>query len=328
MRSVKKIAFGTLDGVEIVKYTLTCAGVEADVMTCGATLTALRVPDREGKPVNVVFGHATLEEYLTKPGYHGATVGRFANRIGKSQFVINGETFRVSANEGDNCLHGGSKGFDKRVWTVAKEQDDLLQLTYLSPDGEEGFPGNLTVTVTYRLTADKGLAIEYDAVSDKDTVINLTNHSYFNVGGTDTTTDSLLLHVDADRITPADEELIPHGEFRNVEGTLFDFRTPKPFIGDLSADPVLGKRGCYDENFVLNGSGMRRIATLEGGDRGIALEVFTDRPGMQIYTGNPNGIALETQNFPNAVNCPQYPSAILRAGERYQTSTEYRFHNV
>ncbi|MBE6956717.1 MAG: galactose mutarotase [Ruminococcaceae bacterium] len=325
---MKKVTFGTLNGVEIIKYTLSCGGMEADVMTYGATLTALRVPDREGKPVSVVFGHETLEDYLTKSGYHGATVGRFANRIGKSRFVIDGVTYHVSANEGANCLHGGKTGLDKRIWTVVREQEDLLQLHYLSPDGEEGFPGNLDLTVTYRLTAEMGLVIEYDAVSDKDTVISLTNHSYYNVGGVDTTTAGLLLHIDADRITPADEELIPHGEFRDVEGTLFDFRAPKPFVGDLSADPVLGKRGCYDENFVLNGSGMRRIATLEGGDRGLKLEVFTDQPGMQIYTGNPNAIALETQNFPNAVNCPQYPSPLLRAGEHYRTSTEYRLHNV
>ena len=325
---MKQVTFGTLDGVEIIQYTLTCAGVEADIMTYGATLTALRVPDREGKPVNVVFGHETFEEYLTKPGYHGATVGRFANRIGKSCFEINGVTYHVSANEGANCLHGGNKGLDKRVWTVVQAREDMLRLNYLSPDGEEGFPGNLDVTVTYRLTADRGLVIEYDAVSDRDTVISLTNHSYYNVGGVETTTEGLLLHIDADRITPADEELIPHGEFRDVTGNLFDFRTPKLFVGDLSADPVLGKRGCYDENFVLNGSGMRRIATLEGGNRGIALEVFSDQPGMQIYTGNPNAIALETQNFPNAVNCPEYPSPLLRAGEHYRTSTEYRFHNV
>lgn len=313
------------DGKTVSLYTLKNDKMEADVLTYGGTVTAIRVPDREGNLMNVVLCHENLTDYAHKKGYVGALVGRFGNRIGNAAFCIDGTEYKVSVNEKGNCLHGGLKGFDKKHWMVVSEKETELVLSYVSPDGEEGFPGNLEVTVIYSLTESGGLRIAYKAVTDRDTTINLTNHSYFNPNGQEEPTDGLLLSIDADGITAVDEALIPHGEFTQVEGTLFDFRQERPFICDLSSDPVLGKRGCYDENFVLNGEGFRCISTLYSAKTGILLETYTDQPGMQIYTGNKKGIALETQNFPNAINCPNFPNAILRAGDTYHTETEYRF---
>ena len=312
------------DGKTVALYTLKNEKIEADILTFGGTVTAIRVPDREGNFVNVALSHENLTDYAHKRGYVGALVGRFGNRIGGAKFTIDGTEYSVSVNEKGNCLHGGLKGFDKQHWKVLSAKETKLVLSYLSPDGEEGFPGNLEVTVTYSLT-ESGLLLDYKAVTDKDTTINLTNHSYFNPNGQGDTTDGLLLTIHADAITKVDEELIPHGEFTSVEGNLFDFRKARPFICDLSSDPVLGKRGCYDENFVLSGEGFRCVSTLYSAKTGILMETYTDQPGMQIYTGNKKGIALETQNFPNAINCPNFPSAILRAGDTYETKTEYRF---
>ena len=312
------------DGKTVALYTLKNEKIEADILTFGGTVTAIRVPDREGNFVNVALSHENLTDYAHKRGYVGALVGRFGNRIGGAKFTIDGTEYSVSVNEKGNCLHGGLKGFDKQHWKVLSAKETKLVLSYLSPDGEEGFPGNLEVTVTYSLT-ESGLLIDYKAVTDKDTTVNLTNHSYFNPNGQGDTTDGLLLTIHADAITKVDEELIPHGEFTSVEGNLFDFRKARPFICDLSFDPVLGKRGCYDENFVLSGEGFRCVSTLYSAKTGILMQTYTDQPGMQIYTGNKKGIALETQNFPNAINCPNFPSAILRAGDTYETKTEYRF---
>lgn len=322
---MKKIPFGSIDGVQVEKFTLTNGNLEADIITYGGALTALRVKDKAGKVQNVVLGHETLEQYRTMGGYWGALVGRFGNRIENASFELNGVTYRVGANENGNSLHGGFSGFDKKIWQAVALADNKLELQYLSKDGEEGFPGNLEVTVTYTLTEENGLVIDYRAVSDKDTVINLTNHAYFNVHGVENTTKDLQLQILADAITAVDEKLIPHGELVDVTNTLFDFRTKRPFVCDLSADEVLHKRGCYDENFVLQGQGFRKVAELSSRETGITMQVITDQPGMQIYTGNPNGIALETQNFPNAVNCPNFPSAVLKAKEQYHTVTEYRF---
>ena len=325
---MKHTLFGTYLGEDVVKYTLTNGSIEADIITLGATITAVRVPDKSGKLTDVVLGHPTLEDYLTKGGYLGAVIGRYGNRIENGQFVINGKTYQVGVNEAPNSLHGGLEGFDKKIWKAVPQGDNALTLTYHSPDGEEGFPGNLDVTVTYTVTADNGLSISYRAVSDADTTVNLTNHAYFNVRGTENTTDGILLRIAADQITPVDEALIPHNTFRDVGGSLYDFRSPRPFICDLSGDETLSKRGCYDENFVLSGSGMRNVSSLLARDTGIQMDVYTDQPGMQIYTGNPGGIALETQNFPNAINCPAYPNAILRAGDIYETTTAYVFTTI
>lgn len=323
---MKSRVFGFINGEEVVKYTLTNGRIEADILNYGGTITAIRVPDVHGKMTDVVLGYETLDQYIAGKAYLGALIGRYGNRIEKATFVLNGEQYKVGCNEGPNSLHGGIQGFDRKIWKVLPEGDDKLTLSYLSPHGEEGFPGNLQVTVTYAVTPEDGLSIEYRAVSDRDTVINLTNHAYFNVNGTENATDGIELWINADQITPTDAALIPHNTFKSVEGTLYDFRTGHPFVWDLTSDPVLGKRGCYDDNFVLNGTGMRKVSYIRSGKTGITMEVITDQPGMQIYTGNKKGIALETQNFPNAMNCPAYPSPILRAGENYHTITIYRFH--
>lgn len=322
---MKKTLFGTIDQCPVYKYTLTNGVMEADILTYGGTITAVRVPDAAGRLTDVVAGWETLEDYQTKGGYLGAIIGRFGNRIENGRFTLNGVTYQVGINEAPNSLHGGVKGFDRQIWEATEAGENTLILNYLSKDGEEGFPGNLNVTVTYTVTAENGLSIDYKAVSDRDTVVNLTNHAYFNVAGPEATTAECILCIDADRITPADSALIPHNTYKDIAGTLYDFRTPSPFVKDLSADETLEKRGCYDENYVLNGEGLRAVAQVYAPKSGICVTVVTDQPGMQIYTGNPRGIALETQNFPNAVNCPDYPSAVLRSGACYHTQTIYQF---
>ncbi len=321
---MKKELFGKIGNNEVYKYFLKDGNIEADIITYGGIVTDIRVNDKNGKQLSTVVAYDTLEEYIAGKSFYGAIIGRFGNRIEGGKFLIDGVEYNVSQNEGKNTLHGGKAGFDRKIWTVKNVSENSIELFYSSPDGEEGFPGKLDVTVTYTL-ADNSLKIDYSAVTDKPTVVSLTNHSYFNVKGVDKTTDDVKLFIDANKITPVDSELIPHGDFMDVENTLFDFRTPKPFICDLSADAVLAERGCFDENFVLCGTGLRKIASIESIETGLTMDVISDCPGMQIYTGNRHGIALETQNFPNAVNCPEYPSAVLRPGEVYKTTTIYKY---
>lgn len=321
---MKKELFGKIGNSEVYKYFLKDGNIEADIITYGGIVTDIRVNDKSGKQLSTVVAYDTLEEYVAGKSFYGAVIGRFGNRIEGGKFLIDGVEYNVTKNEGNNTLHGGKAGFDRKIWTVKNVSKNSIELFYSSPDGEEGFPGKLDVTVTYTLT-DNSLKIDYSAITDKPTVVSLTNHSYFNVKGVDNTTDDIKLFIDADKITPVDSELIPHGDFMDVENTLFDFRTHKPFICDLSANTVLAERGCFDENFVLNGTGLRKIASIESDETGLTMDVISDCPGMQIYTGNPHGIALETQNFPNAVNCPEYPSAVLRPGEEYKTTTIYKY---
>ncbi len=319
-----KTLFANLNGNEIYKYTLKSGNLEVDVINYGATIIGMRYRDKNGKILSIVSNYNTIEEYISGKDYRGATIGRFSNRIENGKFTINGVNYQITQNENQTALHGGVNGFDKKIWEVKEYNKDKIVLFYRSIDGEEGFPGNLDVTLTYSIIDGNSLKIDYLASTDKDTTINLTNHSYFNVDGTDKTTDNLLLMIDADKITPVDSKLIPHNEFKEVKNTLFDFRKAKPFICDLSSDETLKNRGCYDENFVLNGSGLRVVAKLISKTSGLTLEVITDQPGMQIYTGNKIAIALETQNYPNAINCDKYPSSILKVGEKYQTTTIYK----
>ena len=319
---MKPSSYGFHNGREIFEYTLKKGGFTAKIISYGAILTYLSAPDKNGKETPIVLFRESLEEYVTLRGCYGATIGRFANRIENGRFALGGKTYQVGQNEKGNALHGGIEGFHKKVWTVENYTEDTLTLSYISPDGEEGFPAEMKATIVYTLT-EAGLELAYTAVADGDTVVNLTNHAYFNPNGVTAATDGLLLSIAADSITPTDEKLIPHGEYAAVEGTLYDFRTARPFVCDLSASPVLSARGCYDENFVLQGEGFRAVSTLYGKETGILLTVYTDMPGMQIYTGNKNGIALETQRFPNCVNCPTYPSAFLKKGEVFQTKTLY-----
>jgi len=327
-------------------YTLTNSkGVTAAITNYGGILVSLKVPDRAGQLADVVLGFDTLDGYLKGHPYFGAIIGRYGNRIAKARFTLNGVEYRLAPNEGENSLHGGIKGFDKAVWT-AKEIDGgkALELSYLSKDGEEGFPGNLAVKVTYSLNDENELKIDYTATTDKDTVVNLTNHSYFNLAGQGE--GDVLDHVvtiNADRFTPVDSKLIPTGELRSVAGTPFDFRTPHRIgerINDRDEQLILG-RG-YDHNFVLNrtGEGLALAARVVEPKTGRVMEVLTTEPGMQFYTGNfldsitgkggkvykqRYGFCLETQHFPDSPNKPEFPSVVLKPGQEYRSTTIYRF---
>jgi aldose 1-epimerase len=345
-----KQSFGkTTDGRPIDRYTLKNAhGLEADVITWGAIVTRLVVPDRTGTPGDVVLGFDTLDGYLKEHPYFGAIVGRYGNRIAKGRFTLNGKTYTLATNNGPNSLHGGLKGFDKQVWTarpVTAADGQAVELSYVSKDGEEGYPGTLTARVTYTLTNSNALRIEYDLASDKDTVANVTNHSYFNLAGQGT--GDILSHeamINADRFTPVDETLIPTGELRPVAGTPFDFRTPMPIGSRITATDEQIKFGKgYDHNFVVNGEAgsLRHAVRVTEKTSGRVMEVYTTEPGVQFYTGNfldgslrgkggkvyafRNGFCLETQHFPNSPNTPSFPTTVIRAGEHYKSQTEYRF---
>ena len=269
-------------------------------------------PDRQGRRANVVIGFDTVEEYRPNPRYLGAIVGRCANRIAGAQFILDGTTYRLAANVGANHLHGGVKGFDQRVWRAACDAS-ALELRYTSPDGEEGYPGTLDVRVTYTLTNRNELIVDYFATTDKPTPINLTQHSYFNLAG-EGDVSGHVLQIDADGITPVDENLIPTGEIMPVAGTVFDFRAPTP----------VGARrgGLYDHNFVLRSGGGARVVEPASGR---TLRLQTTEPGVQLYTGYERGFCLETQHYPDAPNRPAFPSTILRPGAAYHSRTAFTF---
>lgn len=338
--------FGTLeDGRSAQLYTLTNAnGMEAKITNYGGIVTSLTAPDKDGNFENVVLGFDSLDKYLEEEyrnanPYFGALIGRYGNRIGDAEFTLDGEEYQLSANDGDNHLHGGVKGFDKVLWEVVEASENSLELSYLSEDGEMGYPGNLNVTVVYSLTADNELKIEYSATTDKATPINLTHHSYFNLSG-DPATQILdhRLMIDASNYTPVDNELIPTGEIAPVKETAFDF-TELYEIG-ARIDEV---EGGYDHNFVLDNvdGSLRNVATLVDPESGRQMEVITEEPGLQFYSGNfldgsltgPEGtefiqysaLCLETQHFPNSPNEPDFPSTILEPGDTYNTTTLYRF---
>lgn len=316
--------FGYANQTPVYKHTIKSENIQVDVIDLGCIITDVRVRNKSGNFTSVVLGYDTLEKYLNDQDYYGAIVGRFANRIENGRFTLNGKTYQVTQNEGNHALHGGVNGFNKRVWTVDNQTENSITFAYLSADGEEGFPANLSVKVTYKVT-DCKLCIEYFAESDADTVISLTNHSYFNVDGVENTIDNLKLFIDANYVTATDQQLIPHGEILKVSNTCFDFNNARHLLKGKPDGKTLPERGCFDDNFVLNGSGFRKVATLFG-SKGLNMDVYTDQPGMQVYSGNVNAVALETQNFPNAVNCNNFPSAILKKGEKYNTKTEYKFY--
>jgi aldose 1-epimerase len=341
--------FGKTKGGEVVElYTLTNSkGIEATIMNYGGIVVSLKVPDRGGRFEDVVLGFDTLDGYLQDPPppYFGALIGRYANRIAKGRFSLNGVEYKLAQNNGENHLHGGIRGFDKVVWKAKKQNPQNLELTYVSKDGEEGYPGNLTATVIYTLGDENDLKIDYTATTDKDTIINLTNHSYFNLVGQGQ--GDILDHqlvINADRFTPVDSGLIPTGELRSVEGTPFDFRQARA-IGERidNADEQLTLGKGYDHNFVLNRSGDRIefAARVTEPKLGRVMEVLTTQPGVQFYSGNfldgkfrgkggkvyqrRNALCLETQHFPDSPNKPSFPSVVLKPGERYQTTTVYKF---
>lgn len=345
--SVIKQAFGkTPDGAAVELYTLTNTnGMTAKVMTYGAILTELDVPDRDGKLGDVVLGFDNLKDYLAGHPYFGATVGRVANRIAKGRFKLDGKEYKLATNNGPNALHGGVKGFDKVVWRG--EPDSLpdgvaVKLTYLSRDGEEGYPGTLTATVVYTLRNDNSLLIEYEAKTDKATPVNLTNHTYFNLAGAKS--GDILGHnvtLFADKYTPTDDTLIPTGEIKPVKDTPLDFTKPTRIgarIEQLKGDP-----GGYDHNFVLNKDGkeLALAARVHEAKTGRTMEMLTTEPGVQFYTGNfldgkqtgrggvvykkHGGFCLEAQHFPDSVNHADFPSMILQPGQTYRQTTIYKF---
>jgi aldose 1-epimerase len=346
--SLPKKTYGkTSEGKSVEEYTLTNKnGMEVRVITLGGTITSIRVPDRTGEMANVVLGCATLEDYLTQSPYFGCITGRFANRIAKATFKLNGTEYKLTANDGANSLHGGAKGFDKRVWQAReiKAADETgLELTYTSPDGEEGYPGNLQTTVTYRLDNDNALHIDYKATTDKPTIVNLTNHSYFNLAGEGTILNHELM-LNADHYTPTDSTAIPTGEIAKVEGTPFDFRKAT-VIGERirsGHEQMVFGRG-YDHNWVLNkkDKSLTLAAKLLEPISGRVLEVLTTEPAIQFYSGNfltgtvvgqsghtyrqSDGLCLETQHYPDAPNQPNFPSTVLNPGETYQTTTVFKF---
>jgi aldose 1-epimerase len=348
---VEKKAYGkTADGAAVDEYTLTnSGGAEVKVITYGGIITSIKVADRNGQWGNVALGFDKLEDYLTKNPYFGNITGRYANRIAKAKFTLDGKEYTLEANNGVNTLHGGKAGFDKKVW-AAKEISGAdgvgVELSYVSPDGEEGYPGALTTKVTYTLTDKNELKMDYTATTDKTTIVNLTNHTYFNLAGNGAASPIYdhLLWINADKYTPVDETLIPTGELAPVEGTPFDFRTPKTIgAGIRSGHPqmVLG-RG-YDHNFVLNRTdkSLALAARLYDPASGRFMETWTTEPGLQVYTGNfldgtlvgssggmyrqGDAICLETQHFPDSPNKPDFPTTVLKPGETYQTSTVYKF---
>jgi aldose 1-epimerase len=359
--SIDKQPFGTLaDGTAVDLYRLTGdCGIEAGIIPFGGIVTALRVPDREGKVANVVLGLPRLEDYMAPGRYFGAIIGRYANRIGGGTFTLDGNTYTLDLNNGPNSLHGGFLGFDKQVWEASKiERRDLVgvKLTRTSVDGEgctdtipadcTGYPGNLDVTVRYTLDRDNNLRMDYKATTDEPTVVNLTNHAYWNLAGEGTgTIYDHLLQLNADRYTPVDETLIPTGETPEVAGTPFDFRRFHAIgerIRDFDEQLVFG-RG-YDHNWVLNppkGRGLNVAARLLDPSSGRLLTVLTTEPGIQFYSGNfldgtlygtsghayrqGDGLALETQHFPDSPNKPDFPSTVLRPEETYETTTVYAF---
>ena len=329
--------FGAFNGQDVPVIELSDGVCAVELLPFGAAVRSIRVPDREGTPTDICLGYDDLDSYRTLDACFGGTIGRCANRIGGARFAIGGTEYRVTANEGANCLHGGAVGFHKKLWACTCEENSVT-FTYDSPDGEEGFPGNLHAEVTY--TLENGtLTIGYRAKSDKDTVVNLTNHAYFNLAGHDGgAVDDHVLNIRADRWTPADGGNIPTGELTHVEGTPLDFRTPTE-VGARLKDPFLAESRGYDHNYVLNG-GELAAAELWCPRTGIGLEMRTSLEGMQLYTagwltersgkngavyGPGHAVCLETQHFPDAVNHPEFPSPILRAGEEYHETTSYRF---
>ncbi len=346
MKRIEKSDFGkTPDGAAIHLYTLQNRhGMKAKVITYGAILTELHAADREGNFKSVVLGFDNLDQYLKGHPFFGAIAGRYANRIAKGKFQLDGKEYKLATNNGNNHLHGGKVGFDKKVWMASPSEEAdraALALSYVSNDMEEGYPGNLVVTVTYTLTDENELIVDYVGTTDKKTVINLTNHSYFNLAGSGTILDHEL-QIEADQYTPVDAELIPTGEIANVKGTPLDFTMPHK-IGERHASTGIKPAG-YDHNFVLRGgvTTKRRLAARVFEPKsGRVMEVYTTEPGVQLYTapglngsltgvGGVNypqfgGLCLETQHYPDSPNRPNFPSTVLAPGNKYQTSTSFKF---
>ena len=345
--SVEKSFWGmTKDGKEVHKYFIANEqGANLEVIDYGAILVSVCVPDNTGLLRDVVLGYDRLEDYEENPNFFGATIGRSCNRIANGRFEINSVTYQMDQNENENNLHSGKNGFEKRIWNVDEADGDHVVFSLLSPDGDEGFPGEFIISVTYTLTEENEVKIHYSGICDKDTVANMTNHSYFNLGGHDSgLVLDQILQINADSFTPvADSKSIPTGEIAQVKGTPMDFTDEKPIGRDMEADfEQLVFTGGYDHNYVLNNQNgtVRLAAKAKCEESGIGLEVYTDTPGVQFYAGNfisgsagkdgvsyepRTGFCLETQYYPNSINEPGFPSPILKKGDRYETTTIYHF---
>jgi aldose 1-epimerase len=335
----------TREGTPVRIYTLTNKhGVQAAITNYGGRVVSLKVPDKKGAMGDVVLGFDSIDGYLNENPYFGALIGRYANRIGHAQFTLKGVLYKVPKNDGDNSLHGGTRGFDKVVWTAREMSDGGLELSYLSKDGEEGYPGNCKVTVIYHLTDADELRIDYAASTDKDTVVNLTNHSYFNLkGGGDIL--GHLLTLNAETFTPVDSGLIPTGVLKPVAGTPFDFRKATAIGARIEqGDEQLKLGKGYDHNWVISrkpGTELSLAARVEEPETGRVMEVWTTQPGIQFYTGNfldgtikgkggtvytrRSALCLETQHFPDSPNKPRFPSAVLKPGMEFKSTTVYKF---
>lgn len=348
--SIEKSDFGTTTaGENVAKYTLENKnGIQVAIITYGGRIISLRTPDKNGNMENVVLGFNDLARYEKENPYFGALIGRYGNRIANGKFSLNGTEYTLAKNNGPNNLHGGEEGFDRKVWESTTEESVdwvKLQLSYTSPDMEEGFPGNLKTTVTYTLHKDNSIDILYEATTDKATIVNLTQHAYFNLSGDFSQT--ILDHrveIEADNFIPVDNGLIPTGEFRSVDGTPFDFREPKLIGKDIDSDnEQINIGGGYDHCFVLNNesAGYRSVAMAHHPATGRTLEVLTDEPGMQFYTGNfldgslespsggtygkRSGFCFETQHYPDSPNQPAFPSVTLNPGDTYSSRTTFKF---
>lgn len=348
--TVVKSEYGvTQSGANVDRYTLkNNAGMQVDIITYGGRITNLSVPDSKGSFNNVVLNFNSIEQYEKENPFFGALIGRFGNRIANAKFSLDDKEYQLATNDGYNNLHGGEKGFDKVIWTVknTKEGDNAaITLSYLSKDMEEGFPGNLEVTVVYTLTEENTLEVAYEATTDKKTVINLTQHAYFNLSGDFSKT--ILDHelsLDADAYLPVNATLIPTGKLATVTGTPFDFTTSKIIGKEIEADNDQLKKGLgYDHCWVLNNQdkGMRSVAFVQHAESGRTMEVFTTEPAMQLYTGNfldgtlptnsggtyaqRSGFCLETQHYPDSPNQPDFPTVVLKPAEKYSTKTSFKF---
>ncbi|WP_327663503.1 MULTISPECIES: aldose epimerase family protein [unclassified Streptomyces] len=349
-RKPVKESFGKLaDGTKVYRWSLENGGTRLKVLNYGGIVQSLELPDRHGRYVNVSLGYDNIEAYVAGDTFFGATIGRYGNRIAKGKFTLDGKAYQVSVNDGDNSLHGGAKGFNTRVWDIepfTSGSDVGLHMHYTSVDGEMGYPGTLKTTVTYTLTARGDWRVDYEATTDKATVVNLTNHTYYNLAGEGSgTIYDHELTLAASRYTPTDAGLIPTGELAKVAGTPFDFRKAKPIgrdIRDAHPQQILAKG--FDHNWVLDKGITAKpvlVATLRDPSSGRSLKIATDQPGLQFYSGNfldgtlvgqsgrtyrqGDGLALETQHFPDSPNQPKFPSTVLRPGEKYRTTTVHSF---
>lgn len=347
--AMERTAFGsTLQGEEVEQFTLrNKQGMEVKIITYGGRITSLRVPDKTGNFEDVVLGFDSLEQYLEENPFFGALIGRYGNRIAQGKFSLDGEEYTLARNNDENHLHGGEKGFDKVIWNVEESSEpNTLVLSYISEHMEEGYPGRLETTVTYTLNENNSLDVEYAATTDKKTIVNLTQHAYFNLSGDFSNT--ILDHkvqINANKFVPVNKDLIPTGELRSVAGTPFDFREPKAIGEEINAaHEQLERANGYDHTWVLNeqDSGMRFAASAVHPASGRELEVFTNEPGMQFYTGNfldgtlplqygegtydrRSGFCFETQHYPDSPNQENFPSVVLEPGETYSSKTSFRF---